>query len=560
MNLRLVAFLLLGPLFLLLLPRPAASQGEGWLVASRRTERQSDLWAAPASGGPWQRLTATPDDERWPAWHPNGDSLTYAARRDRNWDIYTLNLRTGREARLTTDPHFEGWPAWNPDGERLVYASAREGDLDLFLRDPATGSETNLTADSAAHEFEPRWEDEETLLFVSTRTDSHDVFRLDLTTGELEAVTETPTEGERAPMPMPDGTGLFVVRAAGRSRALATLDSEGDLTDTPFSWTGSTIAAALAPQGNAIAWLERRLEGDRLYRRTLTDGPILLLNGPTLDVDDLAWGLPDAATMQRRLEPPVAATATPAPHVVPSELIYLDDLDTAQPRINERVLPAFQATRARVLGELGWDFLGSVSETWRPIEFISSESDYLSWHKVGRAVDTILDAGWSGGRPVLEVVREDRHGDVYWRLWLRCPVQDGTCGEPLVEAPWDLSYAARWEIAPGQGGIPKPFQAGYYVDFTKLAEDDGWTRISAYETPEFDWRDNTVALEFWHYQQSAGLTWYDAMREVFTPDEMEEWFGWSVLQSQNIPLWILRSKGVPLPADLRHPPAEIVVP
>ncbi|MDQ4079043.1 MAG: DPP IV N-terminal domain-containing protein [Chloroflexota bacterium] len=558
---KIVLSLLLLLICLLLLPRAhAENESKGWLVTSRRTDGQADLWAVRAEGGPWQRLTRTAGDERWPTWHPAGHTLAYAARRERNWDIYTLDLRTGKETRLTKDAHFDGWPAWSPDGTRLAFVSARAGDLDLFLLDWETGKEHNLTPTSPAHEFEPRWEDTQHLLFVSTRAHTHDIYRLDVNGGTMEVVTETQTRDERAAMPRSDGKAFLVISVEDRARTLRLLRSDGAPLGSPFSWTEAVTAAALSDEGNEVAWLEHRFDGDILYRRSLQGGETFKLNGPTPHLDDLAWGAPDDTLMERQLNPPEAFPFSEPPEARPSELVRLDDVDTVQPFINERALIPFRTVRARVLSELGDDFLAEVSETVRPVDFGTDDSDYLSWHKAGRAVDTLLDLGFYAGQQWMEIVREDWHGDVYWRIWLRCPVQDGSCGEPLIETPWDYSYRARWELAPGKGGVRGRFQAGYYVDFTRLAEDEGWERIASYETPNFDWRQNKVAMEYWHYQYTDNLPWYDAMREIYTPQVLEEYFGWEALLAQEIPRWILRLKGVPLPPEVRRAPAEIAIP
>lgn len=536
---------------------PVASQGEGWFAASRRTEGQADLWVLPANGGAWQRLTATPDDERWPAWHPAGHTLAYAARRERNWDLYTFDLRTGEERRWTTNAHFEGWPAWSPDGTRLAFASGREGELDVFVLDLATGAETNVTPTSSAHDFEPRWEDDDHLLFVCTESGSHDVHRLDLRTGEAALLLDSATRGERQPMPLPNGADdeMLVVAKEGRASNVVPLEG-GD--GAALSWSGAVTSAALSPGGDSVAWLERRVAGDLLYTHALDGGATRLLNGPTTRVEDLAWGAPSVALLRRHVQPPEADVPPPASTF--EGWVRLDDLDAEIPRFGASVVDSFQTLRGRVAGEVGFDFLGTMSEATRPIDFYSAESDYLSWHKSGRALDTLFDLGWRGNFQRLETVREDWHGEVYWGMWLRCPVQDGTCGEPLVDRPWDHSYYARWERTQGQGGYAKLFQPGYYVNFTRIAEDEGWTRISSYETPAFDWRQNSVALEYWHYQRSDERLWYDAMLDVYSQDEMNEFFGWTDLMETDLPRWQLQTKGVPLPPDVRAAPAELVVP
>lgn len=533
------------------------ADASGWLVAARRTNGQSDLWAMAANGGAWYPLTTTPDEERNPVFHPDGHAVAYEARRNRNWDIYLLDLRTGEESRVTTNPHFEGYPAWSPDGTKLAFASMREGELDVFMVELDTGVESNLTPTSTAHDFEPRWEDDGTLLFISTRSKSHDIFRLTLGNEAATPFIESATRGEREIQVVP--SGLVAIIQEGRERTLQRFSRAGTPIGDAFAWTPTVLSLAASPDGQSVAWFEKRYDGIMLYRQD-RDGAIAELSGPIPFMEGLTWGNPNDEWMAARLESSPTIIATPTPRLQRSELVWIDDLETLQPELNRHVVEPYTTLRGRIAGEVGFDFLGELSESVRPVNWESEESDYLSWHKSGRAFDTLLDAGYRGGYPIIELVRRDQHGEIYWDFWLRCPTQDGSCGEPLVEAPWDFSYEARWEIAPGQGGIPKSFVPGYYVNFTRYAEDSGWERITSYETPTFDWRENNIAAEFWHYQYTGGLKWYQGMQELLTAAEMEEYFGWQVLREQAIARWKLKTKGIPLPSDIRNAPAEIVVP
>ncbi len=558
MNLRLL-FIALA--LVVLMPGPTAhaqGEGEGWLVASRRTEGQADLWAMPAAGAPWQRLTSTPEDERWPAWHPDGQMLAYAARRDRNWDLYTLDLRTGEERRLTRDPHFDGWPAWSPDGEQIAFASARDGELDIFLLDVASGTETNLTPDAPALGFEPRWEDARHLLYVTTAGRTHDIARLDPAGRKRRAPDRQPRPRRagahavalrRDAGPLGGGAGPRAASPpggrAGRGPTFFVEQCCGKRQPSPrtasrwHGWSGVSRGICCTP----VRWRGGAAPAERADERTGRPG----------------LGQPDDARMQARLLPLVALPAS-APQIESGEIVRLDDLDTPLPLISGRVVDSFLRLRARVAEELGDDYLGTVSEVLRPVDFSTAASDYLSWHKSGRAVDTLLSLGFYDGQTWLEIVREDWRQDVYWRIWLRCPVQDGSCGEPLIETPWDYSPRARRELAPGEGGVRLLHVPGYYVDFTRLAQDEGWTRISSYETPDFDWREEMVGMEFWHYQRTDGLRWFDTMRELYAPAQLEELFSWEVLAARDLPRWLLRLKGLPLPPAIEHAPAELVIP
>lgn len=541
---------------------PARAAGDGWLVAARRVDGQDDIWARAATGDTWFRLSATPDDERWPAWSPDGTSLAYAARRNRNWDIYVLDLRSGEETRLTTDAHFDGWPAWNPDGTQIAFASMRAGDLDVFVIDLDSGELTNHTADSPAHDFAPAWHPTDNgLAFVTTRAGDHDIYTLNLADDAVAPLAETPAS-EKYPTWLDDGRLAMQVHE-DRTTSVVVLDPEtGER--TTLSYVGLAEMPAVAPDGAIVQWLEPR--GSRTFfvaRDAGADGETARTGYPVDEpIRDLAWGDADGtlvAAYASRVGPE-SEPSRPAGTAAQPELVRLNDLDTGIPWLSNQVVNSYQALRTTVRDEVGYDFLGEVSETQRPINLASNDSDYLSWHKSGRAVDTLWDLGYGGGHTWLHIVREDRYGDVYWRIFLRCEAQDGSCGMPLTEAPWDLSYQARWVDAPGSGGRPLGFTANYYVDFTQLANDAGWSRIASYESQDFDWRENKTALEYWHYQHSTGMTWWQAMQEVYSADELDEWFNWPALMSQDIQLWNIDVKGIPTPSEYRETGADWVIP
>lgn len=545
-------------------PSPLPARGasaEVWLAFARRVAGQDDLWAASPDGGLLYRLTATPDDERWPAWSPDGQRLAYAARRDRNWDLYLLDLRTGREERLTTNPHFDGWPAWSPDGRRLAFASMRAGDLDIFVLDLETGERLNLTPTSPAHDFAPAWRpDGQALAFVSTRNGTHDIFLADLETGRVQPLLTGP-ESFKRPAWLSDGRLALLVQRDRRTD-VAVADPE---TGTWQALDGLGVAYDVtpSPDGRRLRWLEPRgkltvlLESDTI--RATWPHRVGWPFGER--VRDLAWGVADGELVARQAARVPQSVRPRAAEVSESpQLVRLNDLRTGIPWLNNQVVPSFRALRDRVAEEVGYDFLGRLSEALRPVDFSSDGSDYVSWHKAGRAVDTLLDLGFDHGYPRLEIVREDRFGEVYWRVWLRCAAQDGSCGQPLTEPPWDLSYRARWIEAPGQGGHPRQFVPGYYVDFTQLAEDAGWERISSFEAPDFDWRTDKTALEFWHFQRTDGLTWWEAMQQVHTPEELAEWFGWNQVEDHEVPLWRVELKGIPFPPEYRATTVRLVAP
>ncbi|MCA9925184.1 MAG: hypothetical protein KC421_22575, partial [Anaerolineales bacterium] len=68
-----------------------------------------------------------------------------------------------------------------------------------------------------------------------------------------------------------------------------------------------------------------------------------------------------------------------------------------------------------------------------------------------------------------------------------------------------------------QGGkLRDEIPAGYYIDFTTIAADYGWTRVSSGP----NWRTYFPDILFWHYENRQGLTWEAAMRQLYLEDEL----------------------------------------
>ncbi len=235
-------------------------------------------------------------------------------------------------------------------------------------------------------------------------------------------------------------------------------------------------------------------------------------------------------------------------HVYEMRRITSTSLNPGINTLNGRVADSFIALQTRLKQEVGYDFLSVLSDMARPVSYVCDVTcDSLSWHKSGRAFDSRLDYTDARGS-TLEVVREDQQGETYWRMLLRTSAQDGSMGEPVKEAPWDLSYRARWVIAPGEGGVKKPVPAGFYLDFTELAREYGWDRISSHEETDFDWKTNKIGAEYWHYEQRDGLNWYQAMREVYAESDLNSFAEWNAAAKLGYDAYLLVIKGIPEPA------------
>ncbi len=569
-------FILFSLITLLLLPQPTHAQNRGERIAfAAYRNGQWDIFSMAPDGSAPRQLTNTTFEDNDPAYSPDGAKITFASRRHNNWDIYVLNLLTGQETRLTTSPHYDGAPTWRPDGKAIAYESYHAGNLDIW-QVPVAGEKpaVNLTPDSEAGDFGPAYSpDGAQIAFSSWRGDNKNLYLLDVNSRAVTQLTNSPA-AEEWPAWHPNGdTIAFVTNDLG-DREIFTLNASNPPAKggnaTHLTWLGRTDGPAWSPTGETITAIFHRWDGEQIIITTPGAKHQLPqeLNGVTSMQGRLSWH-PEAVDFGRIISSVAGNGHTTVyqeqlspnddPEAETYNLIRLNDVETGTPWLADTVDDSFKAWRQRLQGELGYDFFSRLSDAARDVGSYSETSQYASWHKSGRAIDTLFDYHIDG-QLMHEIVREDFSGETYWRIYLRCTDQSGRCGRPLVANAWNYSYRARTELAPEQGGIERPNQAGYYVDMTALAREYGWEPISSYDDEDYSWTWHFLAFEYWHYQKrlengnspGAGAgNWYQAMQDVYPQSTLEKFFSWEKMRSLNEDPHLVALKGVPLPLEVK---------
>jgi Tol biopolymer transport system component len=160
----------------------------------------------------YRPLTATAEQETFPALSPDGSQIVYATRADAYSprDLYLRNVDDGTPVRLTFDGADEYGAAWSADGRRIAFVRTRDDQpCSLVVMPVPPGPERVVTQCQMSIESRPSWLDERTLTF-SDRPKSQTLSRVravDIETGVVRDLTSPPlsTMGDSDPQAAPDG-------------------------------------------------------------------------------------------------------------------------------------------------------------------------------------------------------------------------------------------------------------------------------------------------------------------------------------------------------------------
>jgi TolB protein len=553
-------------------PTPSPTPPAGATALIYQTERDGnwEIYALDLLSSEEHNLTDNPAEDRSPTLSPDGDQLAFESHRDGNWEIYLLDLEGGEISRLTEELAFDGAPAWSPDGSRLAFESYRDGNWEIYVLDLADRRLTRLTDDPAG-DYAPAWSPDGRLIaFTSWRDGDKEIYVMEADGSLQRDLTNAPGDDEY-PAWSPDGQRLAFVssRDGGHTTEIYLADAEGhkqtrlttnDVNDWAPAWSpdGTELVCSTYHKGEPFEVYHKYRGGHYdLNLIDLDDGTVT-----TLPLSEAHETSPEMTSRPISLasRPPAPPPATPDPMLVSNpeehdglyELVQLPGVTGGNTRLNDRVDDFYNALRAVVYERTGYDYLALLSDAMRRPDYQRTSYSVFSWHKTGRAFDLRFELLGDDGSQRLEWLREDIGEELYWRLLIKCAAQDGTQGEPLKVHPW--SYW--WHIVPSedpegyaQGGRYQPIPDGYYDDFTALANRNGWERIASYQEEDYDWHRDSNGVEYWHYQRMDGLTWYEAMREIYPQELLDQYFTWEIGKVLGFSDEMLETKGIPGPPD-----------
>jgi TolB protein len=510
-------------------PLPSILEVRGTMAYVARERGQSDVWVVPVGSRAPLRLTGDPADERDPAWSPDGRRLAYSSRQDGNWELYVYDVTSGETTRMTYDLSFQGAPAWSPDGNWLVYESYQGNNLDVYImRSDGSEPPIRMPGNSDAPDFSPAWSpDEREIAFVSWRDGNQDIYVFSLDEQAVRNITQTSTRHEDYPAWSPDAERLaYSALDAGLEKVFVMPVDDANATAQVID---RGRAPAWSPDGSSLVSAVDTVDGTQLVVTPFAGSGVGTAIIPVaLGASDPAWsratlpaalinsgGAPSPVPDALYVEQESRLNADP-----PYRLNTIGDVTVEQAVLSDRVNDSFIALREAVLEHAGFDFFGRLDDAfWRIERPRQPGEEYPNWLMSGRAFGITRNA-IAGFPPPIEVQREDLGVDTYWRVYLRVAddAQSGQLGEPLRRMPWDFASRTQGDVeAYDQGGrLKASIPEGYYVDLTQIALDYGWARVPAGN----DWRANSNSINYWLFQKRDGLTWFEAMREIYAEAQL----------------------------------------
>jgi dipeptidyl aminopeptidase/acylaminoacyl peptidase len=254
---------------------PQVSPDGNWVlyqlrsIDSAKDRSVSDLWITSWDGKDSWQLTYDPSGESAAKWSPDGQYITFLAKRgtDANSQVYALPTRGGEPKKLTNLKASIADYKWTPDGKKLVltiddpsYADTaaskirkpyvitryqfkrdREGYLDstathLYLYDIATKKLDTLTKGIYSESQPAISPDGTKIAFVSNRTEIPDknantaIYLMDLKPGAVPEQLTFWKGGESRPEFSPDGKQIAYLQTSS---------------DEPFTMFGHSILAVV---------------------------------------------------------------------------------------------------------------------------------------------------------------------------------------------------------------------------------------------------------------------------------------------------------------------------
>lgn len=256
---------------------PRAPAHGATLVYERTRGGNTDIYAAPLSGGSERRLTDHAAEDALPRFSPDGRRVVFSSRRAGEWQLFELDL-AGGAPRPVRSNRFREWQADpSPDGSRLAFLSNASGREGLWVLNRVSG-EARLLLQHGARTIlgNPSWSPDGSRIAVSSNYGfaGHRTHVVEVENGRAERISPL-TSGACEPRFSADGRRVAYVRRQHLTRTRSRI-IEHDLASGEeralVEWPALNYDPAYSPDGSEIAFASTIAGEFAIFRLRLGDG------------------------------------------------------------------------------------------------------------------------------------------------------------------------------------------------------------------------------------------------------------------------------------------------
>lgn len=499
----------------------------GLIIFSMADGKYKHLFAYHPSYLPVTRLTSDAWDDDSPSVSPDGNKIAFISNRLGTREIFILDLVSNTLTQMTTNGSNQNSVSWSPDGQYIVYDTYQEDHYALVIQSVSNQTETPIQlSDEAYNNFQPSWSPDGTeIAFVTDRSGRNEIWLARLQDPDERFIKVLGSSDSDYSHPVWSANGsILAVSRHQTSDDILLIDAHNPESSAIVLGNGSN--PVWTPDGTGILATLVLPNQTEIIAYSVNDHHLMLPPIPmAASLSSYDW---KAANLSQNIQTYLQRNSISQPDVLWSDEVYasvgengrrslvpLTDVDAPQAVLSDAVDDSFVQLREAVQHKTGWDFLSTLENAAIASTATSVPDIPENWHYTGRAISLNLapyEAEW------MVVSREEFAGETYWRVWIKCRIQDGTCGEPLEIPIWDFNSRYSGEpLAYENGGEVFAAPSGYWVDFTELALRYGWERLPSLN----NWKSYYPGIQFNTYVLRQGLSWQEALLDIYPVDQVE---------------------------------------